>query len=52
MIITIKFTKKKNTNDHFNTKKNYTTYNNDNNFRPYRNENIWRLIDNIILIKS
>ena len=40
------------TYDHFNTKKNYTTYNNDNNFWPYRNENIWRLIDNIILIKS
>ena len=52
MIITIKFTKNNNINDHFNTKKNYTTYNDDNSFWPYRNENIWRLIDNIILIKS
>ena len=58
--------KNTNTNDYFN-KYNYTTYNNvninynnyntdynnnDNKFLPYRNENIWRLMDNIILMKS
>ena len=56
MIITYyKTYKNNNTNNYFN-KNNYTTYNNENNndnkFLPCRNENIWRLMDNIILIKS